>query len=197
MQEIFDEADGYPNKINTDYGLEFRNKYFAELMKRHRIHHFFSSSNQKAQFVERAIRSFKKILTKICASKSSKNWPTFIQDAIFRMNERIHSALGIPPNRVTLENSGKIFAKLYPKLAKNQQPESGLKPTFNIGDKVRILLKKSEFTKGDVSRTSEDPYLIARILFHPTIRYRLADIATKEIIVGSYNQIELIPDNTR
>lgn len=196
MGQIFEEAGGFPNKVNSDSGTEFRNKHFGELMEKHRIHHFFSSSYQKAQFVERSINSFKKLLTRICASKKSRNWPEFCQEAIYRLNERTHSAIGMAPNKATIENSGEIFAKLYPKLSKNQQPKTGLTPVFHIGDKVRILLRKSGFAKDDVSRTSDDPYLIARILFHPTIRYKLASIPSQEIIVGSYNQTELIPDNS-
>lgn len=116
-----------------------------------------------------------------------------IQEAADRLNNRVHSSTGYTPNDVNVDNASKVFGKLYPDLANNNQPKTGQKPTFRINDKVRILYPKINFEKGDTVRTSDEVYLIGRILFHPIVRYKLADIDTKEIVTGSYNEQELIP----
>lgn len=143
--------------------------------------------------VERAIQSFRRLLTRLMYSRQTKNWPSCYQEVIDRLNNRVHSSIGISPNEVSIDNAHIIFKKLYPELAVNQQPKTGLKPLFKIGDHVRILLKQGIFTKGDVAKTSNEIYKIGRILFHPVIRFKLKDINTNEIITGSYNESELIP----
>lgn len=122
----------------------------------------------------------------------TKNWVESVDRVVEIMNSRTHSATKVPPNKVNLDNTPEIYARLYPYLAKGQQPPTGQKPAFFIGEHVRILFPKTTFTKGDVSKTSPEIYKIARILFHPVIRYKLADSTSQNIITGSYNERELI-----
>ena len=149
-----------------------------------------------AQFAERAIGSFKKLLAREMYYRKTNNWPALCDTVVDKLNNRVHSAIQMAPNQVTLENANQIFAKRHPKLAKNLQPELGLSPVFNIGDLVRILFPRKTFAKGDAPRTSPEVYKIARILFHPVIRYKLSEVSTNEIITGSFNQQELIPVST-
>lgn len=211
LRSIFHEAGSAPNKLNSDLGGEFRNAQVSELMKQFRIEHFFSTSYQKgkpifvifmitlqpfdfkAQYAERAIATIRKLLTRLCAVSNTKNWPSLVSEVGKRLNNRLHSSIGMTPNEVNLDNTAAIFAKLHPELAKNQQPKAGLKPTFKIGDIVRIQYPKKNFEKGDISRNSDDIYMIARVLFHPIVRYKLADIPSREIVTGSFNEQELIP----
>lgn len=132
------------------------------------------------------------MITRLIYAKQTKAWPKLCEEAANRLNNRMHSSIGMAPSEVSLENAGKVFNKLYPELAKNQQPKVGLKPKFRIGDKVRIFFPLDIFEKGDSNRTSDEVYIVARILFHPVIRYKLAYISTKEIITGSYNELDLI-----
>ena len=108
------------------------------------------------------------------------------------MNNRIHSATGFAPNQVTIDNAGLVFQRMYPKLSKNIQPTTGLKPEFKIGQFVRILLPSILFQKGDLPKTSDEVYKIARILFHPVIKYKLTTL-DGNLIAGSYNKAEIIP----
>ena len=125
--------------------------------------------------------------------RSTRNWVAEYPKTIEIMNKRIHSAHGLPPNEVSADNAGMIFARLYPKLARNLQPATGLKPQFRIGQTVRIVTPSLIFQKGDLAKTSDEVFKIARILFHPVIRYKLATTTDGSLIVGSYNQTELVP----
>ena len=108
------------------------------------------------------------------------------------MNNRVHSAIGMRPSEVNTENAMSIFKKLYPYVARNLQPPRALKPEFLIGDTVRILNPSKIFIKGFEAKTSESIYKIAKILFHPTIRYKLSPLDSDSIISGSFTSNELI-----
>lgn len=109
------------------------------------------------------------------------------------MNGRVHSATGMRPREVNGSNALSVFRRLYPHLADNQQPLTGRVPEFAIGDPVRILFPGSVFTKGFDTKTSPEVYKVARILFHPTIRYKLSNINSDQIVAGSFVSNELIP----
>jgi hypothetical protein len=108
------------------------------------------------------------------------------------MNSRQVSSTGIAPNDVTTENAHAIFRKLYPAISRNLQPETGLRPKLKVNDIVRVLAPKKEFTKGDIPRASEELYRVARIHFHPTIRYILKEAESGELISGSFSIEEVI-----
>ena len=125
--------------------------------------------------------------------KRTRDWVSEYPNVIEKLNNRTHSAIGMAPNEVTYDNAGAVFTRLYPDIAENRQPSTGLAPRFSIGQTVRILRPPSVFEKGDVPKTTDEIYKISRILFHPVIRYKLSDIANNNIIAGSYNETELIP----
>lgn len=124
--------------------------------------------------------------------KSTNDWPSLVNWAAETMNNRVHSATRMKPVDVTAENSRKVFARLYPYLSQNRQPPTGTKPKFKIGDQVRILTPATVFTKGFQAQTSMEIYQISRILFHATIRYKLSNINSKDLVAGSFTDNELI-----
>ena len=60
-----------PARLQTDKGLEFFNSQFAALMKRHKIEHFASNSDQKKACVERFNRTIKTRLFTYMTAKST------------------------------------------------------------------------------------------------------------------------------
>lgn len=124
--------------------------------------------------------------------KSTNDWPSLVEWAAETMNNRVHSATKMKPVDVTSENARKVFSRLYPYISRNRQPPTGKLPQFKIGDQVRIITPTSVFTKGFQAQTSSEIYQISRILFHPTIRYKLSNINKREIVAGSYTANELI-----
>ena len=124
---------------------------------------------------------------------STRNWVGEYEKTIEILNKRVHSATGLPPDEVSIDNAGEVFRRLYPMLSRNLQPGTGLKPQFKIGQTVRILLPSIVFQKGDLSKTTDEVYKIGRILFHPVLRYKLASTSDGSLIAGSFNESELIP----
>lgn len=157
------------------------------------VRHYSICECSLAQFIERAIRSLKTLIYRMMEEDKSRNWPEAVPRAIKIMNERKHAATGLPPNAVDADNSGIVFRRLHPEVAQNIQPPHALKPKFKIGDKVRTILPSSVLSKKTSIKNSEEVFKISRILFHPTIRYKLGVISNSELITGSYNESELIP----
>lgn len=141
---------------------------------------------------ERVIRSFKAVLRKKIFLEASKNWPSMVKDVCETLNSRLHRSIGLAPNEVTEKNARLIFRRLHPELGKNIQPATGLRPLFSIGQRVRIITPTKTFTKGDLPRASAELYIISKIYFHPTIRFILRDLESKEIISGSFSHEELV-----
>jgi hypothetical protein len=135
----------------------------------------------------------KMLLRRSQYQKNSNDWPSLLSWAVETMNNRVHSATKMRPSQVTSANALKVFRHLYPFLSRNKQPPTGRRPTFAVGDHVRILTPSQIFTKGFEAKTSLEVYNIARVLFHSTIRYKLSNIGSKDIVAGSFTANELIP----
>ena len=60
-----------PEKLQTDAGTEFKNRLFQTFLKNHKIHHFVTYNDTKAQIVERFNRTLNRLLYKMFATSSS------------------------------------------------------------------------------------------------------------------------------
>ena len=76
---------------------------------------------------------------------------------------------------------------------KNVYPElvgKTLKPTFSIGDNVRIRKKKKTFDKGYAQRWTKEDLTIFKIQFTISVTYKITDYSREEI-QGSFYEQEL------
>ncbi|KAK9888953.1 hypothetical protein WA026_004237 [Henosepilachna vigintioctopunctata] len=62
MRGILKQLSHPPKNLQTDFGKEFYNKYFKELMNTSNINHYSSYSNLKCSVVERVNRTLKSIM---------------------------------------------------------------------------------------------------------------------------------------
>lgn len=197
LSEVYKEAGSFPLRLSTDAGTEFLNKDVAELLARHRVQLFISTSKYGAANAERMVRTVRILLRKMMSSnrRLKGDWSKILPSIAKIINGRKNRMTGYPPAEVTPENSHIVFARLYPILA--GQLAQPTKPAFKIGDEVR-LLKKSDntFQKGGAQFVSPDIYTVARVLYHPVLQYRLLDKKTQSIIAGKYSIQELIPVKT-
>lgn len=131
------------------------------------------------------------------ANDNTNNWPDLVHKVPTLMNNRKHRTIGMRPNEVNLHNTGSVFKRLYPYLGRNRQPPAFTKPAFAIGDHVRVLNPKNKFEKGDRQTASDTVYIIARILFHPILKYKLREDQSNnsDLIAGTYKEAELIKIN--
>ena len=95
LKKIFNSRK--PEKLQTDEGLEFRNKYFYELMKENNIKYFNSYSYLKSQIVERFIRTIEDKMYKYFTASQSEVWVNVLDKLVSSYNNSKHSTIKMTP----------------------------------------------------------------------------------------------------
>ena len=170
-----------PKKIWVDKGTEFAGA-FKKFCAAERIRVYSTKSETKAAFAERTIRSLKNILYRYMEDFGYKyihKLPQFITT----LNSRRNSSIDMRPN--TVKNC--VFMTiLYSKPLREFK-----KPTFEIGDRVRISKYDLPFGKGYKPQFTLQVFEIVAIATGKPPTYTTKD-EQDEIIRGKFYQKELI-----
>lgn len=159
FQDIMKEI-GEPREIHCDN--EFNKNEFNTLLKKKEIEVRYSDPNEvnKNPIVERVNRTIAERLQKIRLTTKKYDWYKYLDDMVYNYNNSYHRTVKNKPIE--------IFHDKKP----NKQEVVSLKPSYKIGDKVRLVIKKKVFSKGDEIKYSKDVYLIKEIKGK---RYLLSD----------------------
>ena len=181
------EESGIPYKIQTDEGTEYLNSNFAKLMKKHKIIHFTTGSNLKAQTVERFNRTFKTHMYRYFTAKNTQRYIDVLEDLVQSYNNRYHSSIKMKPNEVTSENSRKVFENLYGSLPLKKTPP---RYKFREGDIVRISKYRGVFDKMYRFSYTHEYFFVTECIPRVPVVYKLRDL-NGEIIKGTFYEHEL------
>jgi hypothetical protein len=180
-----------PKKIESDAGGEFNNQYVKALLKAKKIHHRFTAGKHKNEVVERAIRSFKKIVVPYLEShpEAFAKWPQTVKKVANFMNNRVNRSIGTAPINA-LKNWPRVQEKVLEKmnftpfieyrnlqetLSKGGKIKDGAKK-FGLGDWVLVVHDKKIFHKETVRNFTYKPWQIASIsVERKPFMYRLRD----------------------
>ena len=80
----------------------------------------------------------------------------------------------------------KFIKKLFPPIKLKSQ-----KPTFQIGDFVRITIKRKDFRKGYLTNFTKELFKISDVLDTNPVTYKIKTLDDEEII-GSFYKPELV-----
>ena len=168
-----------------------------------RIKHYSTGSHLKATIVERFNRTLKTRLERVYTFQGSHRYVEILPQVVKAYNNSYHRSIGMVPANVTTADTENIFKKLYPnhmKIPDDQderkfklQPEKrarGNKPSFKIGDTVRITGEKSIFQKGYAQNWTLELFKIQEVHHTTPITYQLIDYKS-EPIFGSFYRSEL------
>ena len=189
-------SDGQvPATVHSDRGKEFTNYQFQKLLKKFNIKHFFTNNELKAMVAERAIKTLKLKLFKYMTASRKYNWVDVLPKITSTYNSTVNRSIGVAPKSVNIENSDRIWEKLYPNVSQN-------KPTnfkFELNDKVRVSYFKKTFERAYDYFWSGEIFVIIDRFFKENIpKYKLKDW-NNEPIDGSFYEEELqkisIPEN--
>ena len=183
MAQVFREL-GPCDKIQVDKGTEFKGSFKREMATRG-IHLFTSENDDiKCSMVERVIRTIKGRVWRLFRHRNSTKYVDKLKDIVAAYNNSEHSAHGRAPSDVSQANSLEIFEALF----KDQLTPK--KPKFSVGDRVRIRIKRSSFTKGYENRFHEEIFVIKKVLRHPIPVYTIKDLLG-EPVYGKFYESEL------
>ena len=170
-----------PKNIWVDKGTEFAGA-FKKFCAAEGIQVYFTMSETKAAFAERTIRSLKNILYRYMEDFGYKyihKLPQFIT----ALNSRPNSSVDMRPN--TVKNCD-FMSILYSKPLREF-----MKPTFKIGDRVRISKYDLPFRKAYKPQFTRKVFEIVAIATRKPPAYTIKD-EQGEIIQGKFYQKELI-----
>jgi hypothetical protein len=160
---IFDKM-GTPYKIKADN--EFNKGEFNEMMKELNIKVVYADPYEinKNPIVERFNRTLASFLQRIRLATKDYNWPSYLSDAIDNYNTTYHKTIGHTPKEIF---DGKEF---------NEQTITRIENPFALNEKVRLVIKKKVFDKGDKMTHSKEVYKIIDI---KNGRYKVNDNTNK------------------
>lgn len=182
---------GLPEEMNCDN--EFNTHEFNNYCQENDIDVRYSDPNEinKNAIVERVNGTIATQLQKIRITTKRHDWYKYLEFVVENYNSTIHSTIKEKPIDV------------FKGLKTNRQKLKYVKPSFEVGDKVRIITKKKEFEKGDVIKSSKEVYLIESIsgqkyklegvqrLFKPYEIKKIGEIVYKE---DSDVEYDILPD---
>lgn len=181
MKSIIEDANYYPNNLQSDNGTEFYNRNFSTLLKQYNINHYSTYSTTKAAIVERVIRTLKNWLYKEFTLRGKYKWLDILPRITKMYNNRIHSTTHQKPADVKPTTHLNVYDHI----------KVALKPKFRIGDVVRISKYKSVFDRGYTANFSTELFKVSKINVTNPTTYILEDM-DGHLIKGGFYEMELL-----
>jgi hypothetical protein len=150
MIDMFEDM-GYPKAISCDN--EFDTLEFRRFCKEHHIKTILSDPNDtlKNAIVERLNRTLAGYIQKMRLGSKVYNWPLHLADIMTNYNNSYHRTIRNTPYSI------------FRKKGKNNQDIVIVPRSLNVGDSVRLLIKKNTFDKGDRETYSKEIYTIESV----------------------------------
>ena len=153
-----------PKKLWTDKGTEFYNKQVSALLKKHNILLYSTHNDEKCSVIERWNRTIKTKLWKYFSANGTEKYFDILQPLIEKYNSTKHRSIGFTPTDARKpSNYQQVLRNLYV----DKIQDINVKPKFNVGDRVRITIKKNLFDKGFSINWSDKIYTISKV--KPTV----------------------------
>ena len=166
-----------PEKLRTDKGTEFVNASFQDYLKKKGIDFYVATNEPKAAVVERLNRTLKSKLYRYFTSENTLRYIDDLQDIVDSYNNTYHRSIARTPASVNLLNVGSVRRKLYGKM----KPRHSKKYKFNVGDFVRLSLRKRLFKKGYKANFTGEVFKITERLPRTPEVYKVQDLLERSI----------------
>lgn len=196
LKDIFKEAGTKPEAIWWDRGSEFHNANVSRFLKSQNVKFYSTNSHIKAAPIESFNLTLRMRIAKYTTANSTLRYIDALPDIVKSYNNTCHSVTEFTPaelwNDVT-EPPKKIAPHLTVEVESSKQLQafrnifekhnvnfkaSRKKPTFKIGDTVRVSLERGKFDRARHHVFSESFFKIINIKpqteFSP-ITYKLAE----------------------
>jgi transposase InsO family protein len=177
------------NKISilfTDRGTDFLSTAFENFLKSKNIKHFYARNKHKSFLAEMSIRRIRERINKYLSHKRTKSFYSLLPAIVEGLNKQYNRNLKFAPSDITTPEAKKqAFENLYLHYLK----KSSIVPKLEIGDKVRIAVHNSDFSK-NYSREnfSQEIFVISKVFPRKIPVYSVKDLAGEEIIGTWYIQ---------
>ena len=184
LESIFQKHT--PKKLWVDEGKEFYNNILSPILNKYDIEIYSTHNDEKCSVIERWNRTIKTQLWKYFSANGTYKYVDILQALVDKYNNTRHRSIGISPVEARKpENHDRVFKKLYFKKLKKRTD-----PIFEVGDQVRITVKKNIFEKGYAINWSNKIYIIAEVKNTVPPTYKIKD-DRGTILEGTFYEPEL------
>ena len=177
-----------PNKLQTDRGTEFYNYLVRDHLKKHKIVHFSTFQELKAQIVERFNRTLRTKIMKYMTSKGTLRYVEVLPKLIEGYNSSPHTSLGgYAPKSVNKKNEMLLHEIQYGEYLKEKRK----KFKFQINDKVRIISFNKQYKKNFTNIFRDEFFLISNQINSNPPMYQVRDIKDNQLMNGTFYESQL------
>lgn len=186
FKQFLKEIDYNIVNITSDNGGEFINDELELINEKHNINHYFAEvgDHHKLGKIDRMVRTIRGKIKLYMTSHNTLRYIDVLPDLVENYNNTVHSSTNMKPNEVTPSNADDIRNMTQ----KRKEKAIRFINKFKIGQKCRLLKKKSKFAKGTDYYT-KSIYTITDI----NQMHIVVNNGTKEKNVKPYN-IRLVSD---
>lgn len=201
FQSILDEAKTPPRILVMDRGTEFYNDDFKKFVESRGIKYYPPDSSSHGAYIERFNRTLQNLIYRhmtlhetyrfIKASNAKKENFDMMPFFLATYNNSHHRMIGTTP--AIAENDESTHLEIRKKMLEYRSKIKKRKPTFKVGDTVRIKRIKGKFGRGYNEQATEEIWRIYKIKTNmPIPMYILMDYDRKNKIRGSFYANELV-----
>ena len=192
FENILEEINENILYLCSDRGIEYKAQEWLLLMERHNIKHYYSTTGGCAG-IERVHRTIKSKIAKYMYMHNTERYIDVLPKLVQSYNKTVHSTTLKKPRNVNISNQYEVYLHIK----NNQKKFKKKRFLFNIGDTVKISLKRTVYDRELSQKFSKEFFEIAHRYRNQSINlYKLRD-CTKDVIFGSFYEYELqkyIPD---
>ena len=113
---------------------------------------------------------------------NTRRYLDVLQDIMHSYNNTRHRSIGMAPAQVDSSNEQLVRSRLYPLKPK------AFKYKYDVGDRVRIAVKRQPFDKSYTGNWSEELFVIHRRYETVPVTYGIKDLADEDIKGKFYEQ---------
>ena len=190
LKTIFDNGR-IPEKIRTDKGSEFVNRWVKAYLKEKEVIHFVTHNEVKANYAERAIKTIKGKIFKYFSKNQTYKYIDKLQDFVYGYNHTIHRSIKMAPADVTPKVEAALWKQQYIQPYLKSKKKKKKKFKYKVGDTVRVSFLREPFDREYHQKWSGEIFtVIQRYLRKDLPIYRLKDYAN-DPLQGTFYEPEL------
>ena len=180
FKSLIEKGKRKPDKIWSDRGKEFYNKFFLDFLKEQNIHIYSTHSDLKAVFVERFNKTLLDLIKEPMYIEGKACWLNHLDTAMEKYNNRVHGTTKMTPFEA---NNQPIDPPIFVNKPKQLK--------FQVGDYIRVPDKRNIYSKGYTTNWNRELFKIHKINPTNPVTYGLVD-ENNEQIEGIYYEQELL-----
>ena len=188
IEELFSQGRK-PDLFRTDPGGEFVNKTLEKYLKDQDVVHVVTTSDKKANYVERLIRTLKAKMFRYFTQKQTYKYVDVMHDLVDSYNNTFHRTIKTAPALVNSDNEEMLWKRQYVIPHLRKPPTKKFK--LGVGDTVRISHTRHPFTRDYKERWTGEVFKIASRRMRDGLPIYVLKDWNGDAIKGTFYQEEL------